>query len=249
MNNTTTNRTNEEIFWPAKIDILSVWLSGLSSIIAGFVGGLFIFLFTYLFLGGVQTSSIFPYILALVGFFAIYITISLTFVLIRLLSPDKYKQGTTVLVQMSIISIFLLILVLPIYIYVNAIKPDFIIFIFTLHILLNILASSLLSEILSSYRYILLGIYGSFIGFFVASFISVIFFLSFSPSKTALYSLMGVIIVINFIITVSRSLFEFVYYRIYMSTGTDYLGDIFSRIENEENELIEKAQKELERFE
>jgi len=197
----------------------------------------------------VQTSSIFPYILALVGFFAISITVSLTFVLNRLLFPDKYHQGNAIFSQLAIISIFLFILVLPLYIYINATKPDFIIHIFTLHILINILVASLLSEILSSYRYILLGVYGSFIGFFVASFISVVFFLSFSPSKTALYSLMGVIIVINFIITISRSLFEFVYSRIYISTGTDYLGDIFSRIELEEKGLVEKAQKELERFE
>ncbi|EKD29464.1 MAG: hypothetical protein ACD_78C00396G0001, partial [uncultured bacterium (gcode 4)] len=136
----------------------------------------------------------------------------------------------------------------PLYIYMNAVKPDFIIIIFTIHILTNILATSLIAEILSNYRYILLGVYGSFIGFFVASFISVVFFLSFSPSKTALYSLMGVIIVINFVITISRSLFEFVYSRIYIHTGNDQLGDIFSKMETEEKELVEKAQRELENF-
>jgi hypothetical protein len=34
-----------------------------------------------------------------------------------------------------------------------------------------------------------------------------------------------------------------------MNTGTDHLGDIFSKMETEEKELLEKAQKELETFE
>lgn len=109
---------------------------------------------------------------------------------------------------MSILSIFFFILVSPLYIYINSARSDYLIFAFLFHILINILATSLLSEILSNYRYILLSIYGSFIGFMITSGLSVVFFLHFSPSKTALYSLIGVIIVINFIITLCRSLFE-----------------------------------------
>lgn len=249
MNTPEIKKANEDILGPTKIDIASVGLSTLGSIAAGFLGGLFILLFTYVFLGSLQASSIFPYILSLVGFFAILITVSLTFALNRLLFPAKYKEWSIVLGQIAILSIFFFILVSPLYVYVNWIEPDFLIFVFLFHITINILATSLLSEILSSYRYVLLSIYGSFIGFFATSILSVVFFMNFSPSRNAIYSLIGVIIVVNFVITLFRLLFEFVYYKIYTKTGTDHLGDIFAQIENEEKEILAKAEKELGTFE
>lgn len=242
-------RSNEDLLGPTKIDILSIGLSSLGSIAAGFLGGLFTLLVTYIFLGSLQASNIFPYVLSIVGFFAILITTSVTFVLNRLLFPDKYKEGSVVLGQMAILSIFFFILVSPLYVYINWVKPEVLIFAFLFHVLINILATSLLSEILSSYRYILLSIYGSFIGFFITSLLSVVFFMNFSPSRNALYSLIGVIIVINFVVTLFRLLFEFVYYKIYATTGTDHLGDIFAQIENEEKSAVARAEKELATFE
>ncbi|MDD5377302.1 MAG: hypothetical protein PHH16_04270 [Candidatus Gracilibacteria bacterium] len=241
-------KTNEDILGPAKIDAISIGLSCLGSIAAGFLGGLFTLLFTYIFLGSLQASTIFPYILSLVGFFAVLVTVSVTFILNRLLFAEKYKEGSIVLAQISILSIFFFILVTPLYVYINWTRPDLLIFVFLFHILINILATSLLSEILSSYRYILLSIYGSFIGFFVTAILSVVFFMNFSPSRNALYSLIGVIIVVNFVITLFRLLFEFVYYRIYITTGTDHLGDIFAQMENEEKEAVARAEKELATF-
>ncbi|EKD30434.1 MAG: hypothetical protein ACD_78C00062G0005, partial [uncultured bacterium (gcode 4)] len=138
-------KTNEDLLWPAKVDIISVGLSCLGSIAAGFLGGLFTLLFTYVFLGSLHASVIFPYILSLVGFFAVLITVSITFILNRLLFAEKYKEWSMVLGQMSILSIFFFILVTPLYIYINFVKPDFLIFAFLFHILINILATSLLS--------------------------------------------------------------------------------------------------------
>ena len=240
--------TNEELLWPRKVRLVSIGLSCLGSLAAGLLGGLFTLLITYIFLWSLQATNIFPYILSIVGFFAVLITTSITFIFNRLLFAEKYKEWSVVLGQMAILSIFLFILVTPLYVYINYIKPEVLIFTFLFHILINILATSLLSEILSSYRYILLSIYGSFIGFFITSLLSVVFFMNFSPSRNALYSLIGVIIVINFVITFFRLLFEFIYYKIYITTGTDHLGDIFSQIENEEKYLIAKAEKELATF-
>ncbi|MDD2891551.1 MAG: hypothetical protein PHQ95_01155 [Candidatus Gracilibacteria bacterium] len=243
------NKTNEEILGPAKIDLVSIGLSCLGSIAAGFLGGLFTLLLTYVILGSLQNSNIFPYILSLIGFFAVLITVSVTFILNRLLFSEKYKAGGVVIRQIFILSIFFFIFITPLYVYINWVKPDFIVFAFLFHILINILAVSLLSEILSSYRYVLLSIYGSFIGFFIVSLISIVLFMNFSPSRSALYSLMGVIVVVNLLITASRLLFEYAYYNIYTSTGIDYLGEIFSKIENEEKEIVAKAEKELGTFE
>lgn len=74
------------------MDTISIGLASLGSIASGFLGGLFTLLFTYVFLGSLQASVIFPYILSLVGFFAILITISVSFILNRLLFAEKYKE-------------------------------------------------------------------------------------------------------------------------------------------------------------
>lgn len=86
------NKTNEEVLGPSKIDLVSVGLSCLGSVAAGFLGGLFTLLFTYVFLGSLQAAIIFPYILSLVAFFAILITVSVTFILNRMLFAEKYKE-------------------------------------------------------------------------------------------------------------------------------------------------------------
>jgi len=99
-----------------------------------------------------------------------------------LLFPEKYKQGSIVFGQTFILSILFFILVTPLYVYINLVKPEVLILAFLFHVLINIFIASLLSEILSSYRYILLSLYGSFIGFFFTSVLSVIFFMNFSSS-------------------------------------------------------------------
>jgi hypothetical protein len=144
MNEGREKKTNEDILWPSKIDIASIGLSCLWSIAAGFIGGLFTLLLTYIFFGVLQAPNIFPYILSLVGFFAVIITTSMSFILNRLLFAGKYKQWSVILGQISILSIFLFILVTPLYVYINWIKPDFIVFAFLIHVLINILANSLL---------------------------------------------------------------------------------------------------------
>lgn len=240
--------SNEELLGPPPSDPVSMGLSILGSIIAGFIGGFVILIATYIFLGSIQTSGIFPFILSLVGFFAILVTTSITLILNRLLAPNKYRSGDSGFAQMGIFSIFLFILITPVYIYVNAVKPDVLIFVFTLHIIIAILGTSLLVEILANYRYILLSLYGVLLGFIATSALSVTFFLNYSPSKTALYSLVGVIIVANFVTNAFRSIFEYLYYRYYVATGNDHLGDIFAKIEAEELEIVTKAKKELERF-
>jgi hypothetical protein len=43
-------KANEDILGPVKVDAISIGLSSLGSIAAGFLGGLFTLLFTYVFL-------------------------------------------------------------------------------------------------------------------------------------------------------------------------------------------------------
>lgn len=131
----------------------------------------------------------------------------------------------------------------------GASNVDRIVFVFVLHVLINSLGVLLISEILSNYRYAVLSVYSSFAGFFVASAASVVFFMNFSESDTMIYSLVGVIVVVGVLMNLFRLFTELAYYKFYKLTGLDPLGDIYARIEREENETLERAEKELVKFE
>lgn len=243
--------TSEDLLGPPKVDIVSVGLSTLGSLVSGFVGGIVILISTLLFLKAAKIASpgIFPYVLALVGFFAILLTTYLTLFMNTLVFPNKYKEGLATFGQTFAFSILLFILVVPLYVYMNTADIDRIVFVFVLHVLLNSLGVLLISEILSNYRYAVLSVYSSFSGFFVATAASVVFFMNFSESDSMIYSLVGVIVVVNTFMTFFRLLTELAYYKFYKLTGLDPLGDIYARIERDENEILARAEKDLVRFE
>jgi hypothetical protein len=242
---------NEDLLWPPKVDMVYIWLISIWSAVSGFMGWLFILFITYIFLWKIPlTEWVFPYILSLVGFFSTIITNSFTLLFNKMIMPDKYKRWLTVFWQISIFSIILYIFILPTYIYVFSIdnRLNYMIYVFALHILLNIFWSTMITEILSSYRYVLLWVYGSFIWFIATIFLSVLFFVKFSVWDTSLYILVWIIIVINFVTHFLRSLFEFLYYTLYSTTWTDNLWDIFYKIESEETEIIKKTKEEMEKI-
>ncbi len=242
--------TSEDLLGPPKIDIVSVGLSTLGSLVSGFVGGLVIFIATLLFLRAAKIASpgIFPYVLALVGFFAIMISTYLSLFMSSLVFPNKYKEGLATFGQTFAFSILLFILFVPLYVYMNSVNIDRIIFVFVLHVIINSLGVLLISEILSNYRYAVLAVYSGFAGFFMASGASVVFFMNFSESDSMIYSLVGVIVVVNVLMTFFRLLTELAYYKFYKLTGLDPLGDIYARIERDENEILARAERELVKF-
>lgn len=244
--------TSEELLGPPKVDMVSVGLSTLGSLVSGFVGGIVILVATVLFLRAAKIASpgIFPYVLSLVGFFAIILSSYLSLFMNGLVFPGKYKEGMATFGQTFAFSILLFILIVPLYVYMGgAGHQDRIVYVFVIHVLLNSLGVALISEILSNYRYSVLAVYSAFSGFFVATAASVVFFQTFSESDSMIYSLVGVIIVVNVLVTAFRLLTEWAYYRFYLLTGVDPLGDVYARIEREELESVRRAEKDLVRFE
>jgi hypothetical protein len=205
---------------------------------------------TALFLKTAKVASpgIFPYVLALVGFFAILVSTYLSLFMNNLVFPNKYREGLAVFAQTFVLSILLFILIVPLYVYVGSIHQDRLVLVFTFHILLNSLGVSLVSEILSNYRYALLGVYSSLVGFFAATAISVAFFENFTESDASIYSLVGVIMVVTTVTALLRLLTELAYYQTYLTVGVDPIGNVYARIEQDEREALEKAEKELTRF-
>ncbi|MDQ1344134.1 MAG: hypothetical protein QG650_854 [Patescibacteria group bacterium] len=242
--------TAEDLLGPPKIDFVSVGLSTLGSLVSGFVGGVIILISTILFLKTAKIASpgIFPYVLALVAFLAIVLSSYLSLFMNSLVFPNKYKEGLATFGQTFAFSILLFILVVPLYVYMGASNIDRIVFVFVIHVLLNSLGVALISEILSNYRYAVLAVYSSFAGFFIATAASVVFFQNSGETDTMIYSLVGVIVVANVLMTFFRLLTELTYYKFYALTGLDPLGDIYSRIEREDLDSVRRAEQELVRF-
>ena len=120
--------------------------------------------------------------------------------------------------------------------------------IFCIHALTATLGSVLIVELIAQYRYSILALYASFIGFFFATFISVMLFSGTDISKKILFSLSGILVISVFAQTLFRTLFEFLYYKLYTLTGLDPFGNAFAEIEAEETKAIRQAEKELTQF-
>ncbi len=132
---------------------------------AGFIGGLFAFVGSYIFVGatGAAGSGVYPYILSLIAFFSITIALSVYLVMQRLLFPDKYRGAGLGFGQMLLFSIFSYALATPLYIYIGTVLPQHILIVFSIHVLVNLFGGMLLLEIIANYRYVLLGVYGKFL--------------------------------------------------------------------------------------
>lgn len=242
--------TAEELLGPPKVDAVSMGLSMIGSLVAGFVGGLLIFGAIAIFLKAAKIGSpgIFPYALSLVAFFAILLSTYLSSYLNKLVFPHKYRGGITAFAQTFALSILIFIFVVPLYVYVGRRFSDWLIYVFTFHALMTMFGVSILSEIVSNYRYAALSVYSSFSGFFLACVASAAIFLSASESISGIYALVGTIPVVTFLINAFRVLAEFAYYQFYELVGVDPLGNVYARIEEEEREALEEAEKELTRF-
>lgn len=245
------NNTNQEaLLGPPRIDIASVGISALASFVAGAVGGIFVLICTFLFLGTAQesASAIFPYVLALVGLIAILLTVYVQAYFGGLIFPEKYVRRSQETAQIFGFNLLMFILFTPLYVYVGGARVDLLMMVFCVHALTTTLGSVLIGEIIAQYRYSLLALYSSFIGFFSAAFISFILFASTTISTQILFSLSSVLVVSIFAQTLFRTVFEYLYYKIYSLTGLDLLGNAFSEIQADELARVHEAEKALTQF-
>jgi hypothetical protein len=140
------------------------------------------------------------------------------------------------------------VLFTPLYVYVGGERSDVLMMAFCIHVLTATLGSVLIMEIIAQYRYSLLVLYSSFIGFFFASFFTFMLFSGTEISKKILFSLSSILILSIFTQTLFRTLFEYLYYKLYATTGMDVLGNVFSEIQSEEMAKVKQTEKELTQF-
>lgn len=243
------SKNKEDLLGPPRVDIIQVWLSALWSIISGFIWSIVIVLSIFLFLQGAKSFTwIYPYVYISTVTMAVLITSAINIFLNKIINPDKYTRWSIIFTQIFLLNIFLYIILVFAYVIVASKNIDYLVYIFSIHVIIAILWSALLTEILSSYRYVLLGIYWSFIGSLFAIILSVVVFLNSWESNKNLYILIALLIIINLATTSIKWLFEYLYYIYYSKTWMDQLWDIYYQIELEEKEELKKAQKELETF-
>ncbi len=240
----------EDLLGPPRVDIVSVGIAGLASFGAGALGGMFILVCIFLFLSGAQDAApaIFPYMLSLVALVAILISLFLQFYFSRLIFPDKYSNSGPQSMQTFGFCLLMYILFTPLYVYVGGAKTEMLMIVFAMHVLIASLGSTILVEVVSQYRYSLLAIYSSFVGSFVAGSLVVIFFMGSSTSQKILFSLSAIIAITLVVQTLCKTLFEFIYFKLYQITGQDVLGDVFSQMQRDELEEVEAATKTLTTF-
>lgn len=243
--------TAEDLLGPPKVDLVSVGMATLGALVSGFVGGVLILISTVLFLKAARIGSpgIFPYVLAIVGFVSMLVSGYLSLFMNGLVFPGKYKEGMATFGQTFAFSILLFILIVPMYVFFGSVNVEKLSQVFIVHVLVNAFGFVLVSEILSNYRYAVLAVYSGFAGFLATGALSLVAVTVFEETSTTLYSLVGVIVVANVLMTFFRLLTELCYYQFYRLTGIDPIGDIYARIERDDAEAVRRAEKELVRFE
>ncbi|GEM_PF-775349 len=242
-------------FGPKRTSLQDIALSSLGGMISGLIASIIILIIVFGSSSiisipgtfeqarlGLGTNGMFPFILSFITFIATTVMILLTYKLFQMIHPEKYKKSLITYGQISFFGIFTYIFFTPVYITTGLQSYDNIMIVFIVHSMVLAFGTSILIELLNNYRYILMGIYGSFVGLFVTAMITLSIFSGFSGGYAKLISLLVLLPIINTCIILFKELFEFLYYKYNQFTNLDQLGDIFHQIEEEEKELLREEE-------
>lgn len=244
-------------FSPNKQNFQNIWITALWTLLSGILWSIIIIIISFVISGSVdivwtfksanvwvQTSAIFPIILSVMTLVWTFMTTMLTYFLLNMLSPEKYKKNWVIFWQLAFFQIITFFFITPVYMYLSSIDSSTLLTIYVFHVIIIIFWTSLLVEILNNYRYILVWFYGSFVWLFLSMMFTVIIYYSFTTWYAKLIAMIILLPLINFLVNFFKQLFELLYYKYYLYSSLDQLWDIFYRIELEEKEnLIEEEQK------
>lgn len=249
---------NDNIFWPKHIKILEVGMQALWACLSGIIGSVLLVLIVFLFWGLIdipsQMSSVwfsmgggnalFPLALSFITFFVSVIVALTSYYFLTLIESEKYKKTMIHFAQISLFSVILYIIFLPMYAYIGMKNYDLIMYIFIAHILLLNFWVLLMMELLNNYRYILVGFYASFFGLWISGMGILFLFSLFNDGYAKLISLLFIIPLSSTLLLFFKWIFEMLYYKYFMITGKDSLWDIFEQIIQEEWEELAQASSE-----
>ncbi len=243
-------------FWPSKITLKDISIASLWALISWVIWSLVLVILIFLISNFINiwdtfeasrtwawtTNMIFPIILSIFTFISTSITAFLTYFFLHLINPEKYRKNNVILGQIAFLTFFVYIFFAIAYIYVGSIDYDYLMIVFLVYSIIILFASSLIIEILNNYRYVLVSIYGSFLGLFITIAIIALIFSSIDSANAKLISLLFLLPLINLSQIFFKWLFDFLYYHYYRITNLDQIWDIFYMIEVEEKEALKEEE-------
>jgi len=244
-------------FWPRKISFMDILINSLWSFIAWIIWSVIIvvivfFAYNIINIDVVWTfqwsnlwtkiSPIFPLFLSLITLIWTGITMVMTYFLLTMTAPDKYRKNIVVLWQIAFFWLLTYIFITPVYLITRVIDSQNIMYIFLIHTLILAFWTSIILETLNNYRYILTWIYWSFVWLFISILITLLIFISLPTGFAKLVSLVALLPIINFTTTFFKWIFEFLYFQYNKYTNLDQLWDIFYQIELEEKALLREEE-------
>ncbi|GAB0174681.1 MAG: hypothetical protein HHAS10_05600 [Candidatus Altimarinota bacterium] len=248
---TENNVTPEELLGPPKYDPMGILMTFLSSLIVGVVAGIIIMLASYFAIGRFTLESgASPILLVFVAFVGLTIGNLIYVSLLGYIFPHVFGRNRTSFSQVMISSIILYIFFIPVYTVITTVSTEMriILIAFSAHVVMNAFSLNLLMGIISRYRYSILSFYSSLISMLVTAMLVIYVQSLVSKSETSLFVLLGLPILAYVLSGVMTTAFSWIYYKIYQASGSDPLGSVFGRIEEEERALENEAIQTLTQF-
>ncbi len=105
-------------------------------------------------------TPIFVFILLMLVFLSTTASNIISVLLLALTERDKYKRISSTIYQVFILSIIVFILLSPVYFLTAVLDLSITVYVVALHIIISVQISALIMEIVSNYKYSLVGLYG-----------------------------------------------------------------------------------------
>lgn len=193
----------------------------------------------------VAVSPIFTFLLMTMVFLSSTIGNIVSVWLLSLTEKGKYTRTSSTIYQTFIISIIIFLLMVPVYFIASAIDPTYAGYAVALHVLLSAQAAALIMEIISNYRYALVGLYGSTFSVLLSA--MVMFGLAGilqSPRLLLFLALPIVWLSMAFVQSVTTSLYGWIartYDKDFLSTQTVYGNDYGKEVEDTTDTSTQKV--------
>ncbi len=236
----------KEDIGPERISFATFLLKILAAGVGG-VGGSLILFVIILFTGSVFpepgsdfVSPIFVFILLVMIFLASTISNIMSVWLLGLTEKGKYQRLSSAIYQVFIVSIIILLLMVPVYLI--SVNSNIAVtgYVVALHIIISAQVSALILEIISNYKYALVGVYGVTFAILVSA--AILFGLSGildNPQLLlflALPVVWGSIAIVHTLVSMIYGWFARTYDKDFLSTQTVYGKDYGKEVEEVKEE-------------
>jgi hypothetical protein len=167
--NNPVEKNNDLVEGPPRVSFATFLLKILAGSVGGSGGAVVLIIIFFLASGIIApvsgaegeagTSPIFTFVLMMMVFLASTVGNILSIWLLSLAESDRYKRVSSAIYQVFILSIIIFLFMVPVY-FITASTIDLTAYAVGLHIILSAQVSALILEIVSNYKYSLVGLYG-----------------------------------------------------------------------------------------